>query len=583
MIELARTDDIDHYQDQPEAYEKTGYLYHRSYQHYREATSYIISEKNSRLIKGLLWLISVEPQPGVEKAIRFVAEQTYKKIYNVGVRNTVIANAALSALCMLPEGMGLQEITTLKNSTKYNQALKRIDKVLEGMAEVRDIKPEQLAEQSISDYGLTNIGEYSTVLGEYEAKITISGAGKCDFVWISKNKTQKTTPKQIKAGFDSDFKKIKALIKDINKATTAHSHRIESLLLRKEGLDFPNWNKFYIQHKLIAPLARKLVWRMSEGDSHTDIIFYQDHFVDAQLQPITINQQASFRLWHPSMSSPEEILNWRNLLLEQGITQPFKQAHREIYLLTDAERATHDHSLRFANHAIKQAQFHALAQQRGWNQQRGGGWDGGQDTSASKHYKDYGITAYFNAQGIDLMTTISNVYSLCETESVEFFTKGNKVALEDVPSLLFSEVMRDVDLFVGVASIGNDPAWQDRNDEHWLLGSFGELSNTAITRKEVLSTLIPKLKIADRLSLEGRFLRVQGDLTAYKIHLGSSNILMEPDDSYLCIISTRKKSNVLLPFEGDNTLSLILSKAMLLAEDSKIKDSTILSQIKRTA
>jgi hypothetical protein len=36
-----------------------------------------------------------------------------------------------------------------------------------------------------------------------------------------------------------------------------------------------------------------------------------------------------------------------------------------------------------------------------------------------------------------------------------------------------------------------------------------------------------------------------------------------------------------LPFEGDRTLSIIISKAMLLAEDSKLKDPTITRQIDR--
>ena len=31
------------------------------------------------------------------------------------------------------------------------------------------------------------------------------------------------------------------------------------------------------------------------------------------------------------------------------------------------------------------------------------------------------------------------------------------VPLEEVPPLVLSEVMRDADLFVGVASVGNDP------------------------------------------------------------------------------------------------------------------------------
>jgi hypothetical protein len=77
---------------------------------------------------------------------------------------------------------------------------------------------------------------------------------------------------------------------------------------------------------------------------------------------------------------------------------------------------------------------------------------------------------------------------------------------------------------------------------------------------------------------------VNGKVRNYKIHLGSGNILMEPNDQYLCIVpdgSKRSKENVFLPFEGDNLLSIILSKAIMLSEDDKITDPTIISQINR--
>ncbi len=79
---------------------------------------------------------------------------------------------------------------------------------------------------------------------------------------------------------------------------------------------------------------------------------------------------------------------------------------------------------------------------------------------------------------------------------------------------------------------------------------------------------------------------MRGQLRTYKIHLGSSNILMEPNDQYLCIVPDRKSSGspsaarVFLPFEGDNTLTVILSKAFLLADDTTITDASILRQIK---
>ena len=59
---------------------------------------------------------------------------------------------------------------------------------------------------------------------------------------------------------------------------------------------------------------------------------------------------------------------------------------------------------------------------------------------------------------------------------------------------------------------------------------------------------------------------------------------MEPNDEYLCIVPDRAKSKtdtIYLPFEGDSGLSAVISKALLLAEDDKIKDETITRQINR--
>ncbi len=161
-----------------------------------------------------------------------------------------------------------------------------------------------------------------------------------------------------------------------------------------------------------------------------------------------------------------------------------------------------------------------------------------------------------------------------------------------MPPLVFSEIMRDVDMFVGVASVGNDPNWADggpegRYRDYWTSYSFGDLSETAKTRRQVLKRLLPRLKISDRCLLSDRFLVIRGDVRTYKIHLGSGNILMEPNDQYLCIVPARGVASggatgkIFLPFEGDGTLAIILSKAFLLAGDKNIKDPTILHQIGR--
>ena len=76
---------------------------------------------------------------------------------------------------------------------------------------------------------------------------------------------------------------------------------------------------------------------------------------------------------------------------------------------------------------------------------------------------------------------------------------------------------------------------------------------------------------------------VRGNRRSYKIHLGSANVLMEPNDEYLCIVPDRGRGprRLYLPFEEDSRLSVILSKAFMLADDERIDDPTITRQISR--
>ncbi|MCY1250757.1 hypothetical protein D9M72_644250 [compost metagenome] len=90
-------------------------------------------------------------------------------------------------------------------------------------------------------------------------------------------------------------------------------------------------------------------------------------------------------------------------------------------------------------------------------------------------------------------------------------------------------------------------------------------------------------RLKGKWTLHGRFLEVTGKLRSYKIHLGSSNILMQPNDQYLCIVPDAKartqSTPQYLPFEGDAMLSIILSKALLLIDDDKISDPAITRQL----
>jgi hypothetical protein len=347
-------------------------------------------------------------------------------------------------------------------------------------------------------------------------------------------------------------------------------------------------------------------------------VLYEDRIVGRSGHALDwLDDSTIVELWHPMQEDPEEVLAWRDWLAELEIRQPFKQAHREVYLLTDAERTTRTYSNRFAAHVIKQHQFNALCAARGWKNKLRLMVDD-EYPPATRELPAWGLRAEFWVEGLGdnygTDTTEAGTYLYLATDQVRFYNIDARenyahaggggyaagfrgrgaptgpLALEEVPPLVLSEVMRDVDLFVGVASVGNDPNWADggpegRYRDYWTSYSFGALSQTAKTRRQVLQRLIPRLKIANRCRLEDRFLIVQGDVRTYKIHLGSGNILMEPNDQYLCIVPTSAPTTgntgtkLFLPFEGDRTLAIILSKVLLLAEDKKIKDPTILHQI----
>lgn len=165
--------------------------------------------------------------------------------------------------------------------------------------------------------------------------------------------------------------------------------------------------------------------------------------------------------------------------------------------------------------------------------------------------------------------------------------RGEPVILDASPPILFSETLRDVDLFVAVTSVANDPTWADggpegRHADYWRALAFGELEQSAVTRKELIASLMPKLSIADRLEITDKFLVVQGERQKYAIHFGSSNIQILPSTRYLSIVpdlGPKEVQNIRWPFAGDGRLSTILAKAFLLVDESKIKDETILRQL----
>src|SRR5262249_23031592 len=155
-------------------------------------------------------------------------------------------------------------------------------------------------------------------------------------------------------------------------------------------------------------------------------------------------------------------------------------AHREVYVLTDAELETRTYSNRFAAHILRQHQFAALCHQRGWRYSLQGAWDSHNTPTLLLPEWDLRVEFWVEVAEGGGQSQGSGIFLHISTDQVRFCdARGGRRRLDEVPARIFSEVMRDVDLFVGVCSIGNDPTWHDRGAAHggyWHDFAFGELS-----------------------------------------------------------------------------------------------------------
>lgn len=542
----------------------------------------LLDDNHTDLLRGLVWCACLKDDPTLTAAVGKAADACFRKVENHGPRNAKVGNACLETLSRLGTPAAVAQLSRLRTRVRHPSSRKQLESVLDKTAERQGLTKAELEEMSVPTQGLTEVGLRRETLGGFTAELRVTGTTTTELTWSRDGKVQKSVPKAVKEAHAAELKDLAAAAREIQRILPGQRDRLERLYLFPRGWDLPAWRERYLDHPLVGTLARRLIWKLGDRTG----FWHEGRIVDVEGRPLDLPEDVRITLWHPLESAADEVLAWRARLEGWQVVQPFKQAHREIYLLTDAERQTAIYSNRFAAHVLKQHQFAALCKQRGWTYSLQGSFDSHNTPTLEIPERNLRVELWVEPGFGD--TTDAGIYLYIATDQVRFTgLAGAPRPLEEIPPLLFSELMRDVDLFVGVCSVGNDPNWADGGDRpgmgYWREYSFGDLGASAHIRRELLGRLIPRLKIADRCTLVERFLMVRGDLRTYKIHLGSGNILMEPNDQYLCIVQDRASivNQPVLPFEGDNILALILSKAFLLAEDTKITDSQIRLQLVR--
>ncbi len=273
----------------------------------------------------------------------------------------------------------------------------------------------------------------------------------------------------------------------------------------------------------------------------------------------SIAGEMALRIAHPyDLYRSGDWSQWQRECFVSERIQPFKQIFRELYVLTEAEKREGAVSHRYAGQQIQPRQAMALLGQRGW---------------ISSEYADTSRT--FHERG--LIASITYLYGGYTSVEVEGLTIDgvlfNKVGewrgalpLAEVPPVVFSETMRDLDLVVSVAHRGDvDP----------------ESSASTVEMRAALIRETSALLGLTNVQVQQTHAVITGELGEYSLHLGSGVVHRIPGGA-LCIIPmhAQHRGRLFLPFADDDPKTAeIVSKVLLLSRDSEIKDPLILQQM----
>ena len=263
------------------------------------------------------------------------------------------------------------------------------------------------------------------------------------------------------------------------------------------------------------------------------------------------------RIAHPyDLYMSGEWSDYQSAVYSKKWRQPFKQVFRELYLQLEEEKMQ-SKSMRYAGNQIMPARTAGVLKKRQWVVDYENGLQkvcfNGNVTAVM-----YAMADWFSPSDIEVPTL----------EYVAFYDrrtfKDKKIS--EVNPVIYSEIMRDVDLAVSVAHAGGvDP----------------ETSHSTIEmRRMIVEHAMPMFGITD-FKVSGNFVKVRGKLANYNIHLGSGVVHKEGSTQIAVLpVQSQGRGRVFLPFlDEDPKTSEIISKILLFAEDDKIKDPSILSQI----
>jgi hypothetical protein len=385
-------------------------------------------------------------------------------------------------------------------------------------------------------------------LGDILVSLTIDENGKAAVKAIKEGEILKSIPAKYRKHSDV------IQLKEYSKALKEQSQRTR-VSLETAMVNGAIFSKQEIENMMVHPVVSPMIQKLLLISKKQIGFYHEGMLMDAGGMESEVDNE--IRIAHPVDLYEDK--NWsayQTYCFTQKIKQPFKQIFRELYLPTADELREKSISRRYAGHQIQPRKTLALLKSRGWTV----------DYTDGLKKVDQNVTAHMFA--LAAWFTPADIEAPC-IETVEFFDriKYERIAFKDIDKRLFSETMRDIDLVVSVAHVGQtDP----------------ELSQSSIDLRIAIARETCRLFKLENVSFSERHAKIKGEMGEYSVHMGSG-ICHQVASASLSIIPvhSQHRGRMFLPFmDEDPKTAEILSKILLLAKDKEIQDPTILRQLK---
>lgn len=350
---------------------------------------------------------------------------------------------------------------------------------------------------------------------------------------------------------------LKSVQKDLKSQYSRAKQSLEQAMKNETVFTVKEISNIY-KNPVICPLVKNLVWVCDDTIGY----IYNDKskffICDTTGESYRLTAKNKLKLAHPvHLFESGKWSEFQHDLFDKQIVQPFKQVFREYYRINADELSEKTISRRYAGHQIQPKKTVALLRNQLW----------------TVDYEEGLQKVFYKENIVAKMFALADWFSPADIEpptieTVEFFNRKTYKSLElaSIPPILFSEVMRDIDLVVSVAHAGG----VDPETSH----------STVEMRIAIAKELLLLLKIKN-VNFEGSHALIAGNLGDYSVHMGSG-IVHKKGMGALNILPVHSQSRgkIFLPFaDEDPKTAEIMSKILLLAEDNKIKDPSILSNL----